>query len=166
MTQKAQSGDDQPAPQSGRVMPRRRQLKGAKLIFNDGNSIVDCRVRDISESGAGIECNGTAHIPQHVVLEISNGAVYQAAVVRKTESMLGLKFEANSDAERLLAELSRLRAGLSMPLEGMLSIAEECAQADYGHPRVKTLLSKVSSNGRRFMESYDKLIANNDRDHS
>lgn len=62
------SGSDSP-----RDHPRQRALKGARIVFNNGNSSVDVVVRDISESGAKLKLAAASWVaPDTFDLAIQN----------------------------------------------------------------------------------------------
>ncbi len=63
------SGGGGQGGEEGRIAPRRRQLKSAVVIFNDAASLMDCTLRNISDTGAGIECENSQQIPDNVVLK-------------------------------------------------------------------------------------------------
>lgn len=44
---------------------RLRVLKQGRVVFNRGFSVLDCVIRDVSETGARIECEHAADIPRH-----------------------------------------------------------------------------------------------------
>ena len=80
-----------------RISQRRRQLKSAKLAFNNESSVIDCVVRDISDHGAGVRCESTAHIPNNVILRVTNGSIYEAEVVWRSDTQLGLRFKESQE---------------------------------------------------------------------
>jgi hypothetical protein len=46
-----------------RQATRQRTSFGAKIIFNQGQSVFDCRLRDISSAGAHVEMASTLGVP-------------------------------------------------------------------------------------------------------
>lgn len=142
----------------GRIAPRRRQLKSAVLIFNDSASLMDCTLRNISDTGAGVECENTQQIPDNVVLKISGGETHDATVVWRTPTGLGLRFEENQDVKRLLAETSRLRTGLAEPITALLELANSSQSGEFGHPRVNTHLENIALKGKQFLDTLDGLF--------
>ena len=70
---------------------RRKVFKGGKITFNNGSSVLDCTVRDLSESGAKIEIKDKFAFPRLVTLLISDGAEYQCAVARVINNSIGLR---------------------------------------------------------------------------
>ena len=53
-----------------RSTSRRRVLKGAKIIFNNGNSTISCQIRDQSENGARLKVDSILGIPESFALKI------------------------------------------------------------------------------------------------
>jgi PilZ domain len=49
--------------QERRSGPRKRVFKGAKIILNDGRSVIDCVLRNLSETGVRITVDNAAAIP-------------------------------------------------------------------------------------------------------
>ena len=60
-----QDGDQQ---DDGRIKRRRRTLKTGKLWFNNYQSVMDCQVRDVSETGARVRFNQAFVCPVDVAL--------------------------------------------------------------------------------------------------
>ena len=76
-----------------RLFLRRKMLKGARIIFNNGSSIFTCRVRDISEGGARLEIANTLGIPDDFTLTVEDGtASFRCSVRRRTMTTLGVEF--------------------------------------------------------------------------
>ena len=55
-----------------RRQERHRTLKSGKIIFNGNASIVDCTVRNVSESGACVLVQSVVGIPESFVLLIDD----------------------------------------------------------------------------------------------
>jgi hypothetical protein len=75
-----------------RSTPRRRVLKGGKIVFNDMHSIIDCTVRNLSDGGALLMVTSVIGIPDEFDLRISDGATYSCRVVRRTGTQIGVEF--------------------------------------------------------------------------
>jgi hypothetical protein len=74
-----------------RAAQRQRVLKAASIEF-DGIG-VDCMVRSISASGAGVEVANPVGIPHEVTLRIPTQDVYQHGyIVWRKEKRLGVAF--------------------------------------------------------------------------
>ena len=54
---------------------RRRVLKGGQIIFNNRASTVDCTVRSLSDTGAGIDLSSSAGLPKEFLLSIRADSV-------------------------------------------------------------------------------------------
>ena len=46
-----------------RRAPRQRNLKSAQIVFNDRASVIDCLLRNVSESGASLQVSNTIGVP-------------------------------------------------------------------------------------------------------
>ena len=77
-----------------RKTARRRVLKVGKIIFADGMRLIDCTIRDMSDSGARLLIANTVGLPDTFHLfEKSSGMVYPATVVWRQPSAVGVKFD-------------------------------------------------------------------------
>ncbi|QPF84779.1 diguanylate cyclase [Bradyrhizobium genosp. L] len=73
---------------------RGRTLLTAKVIFNFGQSTIDCVVRRISDDGATVELESGLGIPEHFQLSIpSEGAVLPCRLAWQSERQIGVTFE-------------------------------------------------------------------------
>ena len=76
-----------------RASPRHRTLKGGKIVLDHHSVVYDCRVRNLSESGALLVLPSTVEIPDQFELRIVNEDVEVQAVVRwRTGTQLGVQF--------------------------------------------------------------------------
>jgi len=76
-----------------RKSPRKRVILGGKIVYNEGTFSADCRIRNISETGAGIALAPGIVIPTRVVLiDIRNAVAYEAEVVWLRAPEFGLRF--------------------------------------------------------------------------
>ncbi len=72
---------------------RMRTLKEAKIVFNLGHSVFDCRLRNLSPSGALIEVASMVGIPMHFDVIFDRGALRRACSVRwHTDRLMGVQF--------------------------------------------------------------------------
>lgn len=60
--------DRNPPPEQRRGAARHRVLKPAKIARIDAKSLVDCQLRDISETGARLRCAALAAVPNDFYL--------------------------------------------------------------------------------------------------
>jgi hypothetical protein len=76
-----------------RRQPRRRSLKGARILLNHHHSVIDCTVRNFSSLGACLEVPSTIGIPEvfDLVYE-SDHSVHPCRIVWHREQRLGVEF--------------------------------------------------------------------------
>lgn len=79
-----------------RSTPRNRVLKGGKIVFNDGRSVISCTVRNVSASGALLKVDTVVGVPGEFVLVIGDEAPRAARIVRRTATELGIVFVATA----------------------------------------------------------------------
>ena len=72
--------------------PRRRMLKGVRLVFNNGHSVVNGVLRDLSETGARVTVENTLALPDQVSLVLDEGGSFRCVVARRELKELGLRF--------------------------------------------------------------------------
>jgi PilZ domain len=76
-----------------RRAPRPRVLKGAKIVALDQWLLVDCHIRDVSETGAKIICKDQLSVPTEFRLPIpKDNTIQTARVVWRKGDMVGVTF--------------------------------------------------------------------------
>lgn len=75
-----------------RAHPRKKMLKPAQIVYQDGNCVVDCVVGDLSEGGARIRHSDIFACPDSFELRIKDEFARRCKVVQKSESGVGVKF--------------------------------------------------------------------------
>lgn len=76
-----------------RIIRRQRVLKGGKIIFADGNSVVDCVIRNLSVAGARLVVPTTIGLPQEfTLLDTHSGRGYIAKVAWRRGEVMGVEF--------------------------------------------------------------------------
>lgn len=76
-----------------RAARRSRVLKGAKLVHMKNWSLVDCTVRDMSETGARIICGDQFAVANEFRFLIqSDNTIQNARVVWRRGDLLGIEF--------------------------------------------------------------------------
>jgi hypothetical protein len=76
-----------------RTTARQRRLNGAKIIFNNNTSVIECVVRDLSAEGARLRVASPIGIPDLFDLRIDrNGACYQSKVAWRSADHVGVTF--------------------------------------------------------------------------
>ena len=77
-----------------RAAARYRTLKGAKAVFNNGNSVVDCVLRDLSDGGARLKVETAVGFPDHFTLIVEADRGRRACkVMWRTAKEIGVTFE-------------------------------------------------------------------------
>jgi hypothetical protein len=72
---------------------RHRILKEGKIVMLNNWSVVDCCVRDISETGARIRCKDQSAVPADFkLLLLAENRIRDAHVVWRRDDQLGLQF--------------------------------------------------------------------------
>jgi diguanylate cyclase (GGDEF)-like protein len=72
---------------------RRRVLKAGRLIFNNKQSVVDCTVRSLWDTGAEVQVSNSADIPDEVTLEIrSSGFKWDGTIDQRGQQRLEIAF--------------------------------------------------------------------------
>jgi PilZ domain-containing protein len=76
-----------------RASPRQRRLNGAKIVFNNNSSVIDCIVRDLSPLGARLLVASFVGIPDRFDLRIDRyGTYHPSEVTWKTNDQIGVSF--------------------------------------------------------------------------
>lgn len=72
---------------------RRRVFKGGQIIFNNRTSTVDCTVRSLSETGAGLDISSSVGLPKNFLLSIrSDNLEVPCQVISWTERHIEVEF--------------------------------------------------------------------------
>ena len=78
--------------QERRKSTRSRVLKGAKIILGT-SSVMDCVVRNVTNSGARVQIANTVELPDDLGLTFDGGhSIRQCRVVWRTMTETGVKF--------------------------------------------------------------------------
>jgi PilZ domain len=78
-----------------RRSPRQRRLNGAKIVFNNNASVIECVVRDVSPEGARLLVASPVGIPDFFELRIDrngNGERHRSKVVWRSHDRIGVIF--------------------------------------------------------------------------
>jgi PAS domain-containing protein len=87
------------------IKSRGRTLLAAKVIFNFGQSTINCVVRRITDDGATIELESGLGIPEHFQLSIaSEAAILPCKLVWQSERQIGVSFETQQAADAAAAK--------------------------------------------------------------
>jgi PilZ domain-containing protein len=73
---------------------RMRVLKMARIVFNGGYSVYDCRVKNLSESGALLEMASLLGIPNRFEIALEATAARRLCTVMwRTDRLMGVAFD-------------------------------------------------------------------------
>ena len=109
-----------------RASRRNKVLKKGRIIYNNGHSVVDCLVRNLSEFGAGLEVPEGFACPQTFQLDIPGGENRAVEVVWQANTKVGLRFmNAETEAFPKPAKTTRIAEGQTSPLERINAIQAE-----------------------------------------
>ena len=73
---------------------RMRVLKSARIIFNGGYSVFDCRVRNLSSGGALLQMPSLLGIPLHFEIALDGSAKHRPCTVMwRTDTLMGVAFD-------------------------------------------------------------------------
>jgi PilZ domain len=76
-----------------RIMPRRRLLKSGKISFSHG-AVIDCTIRNLSDSGAALEVSSPVGIPERFTLVVeADHRHLPSRVVWRKHTRIGIHFE-------------------------------------------------------------------------
>lgn len=75
-----------------RRSPRKRALKGARIVLNRGNSTLSCTVRSLSEIGAMLDLATPSAVPDEFELRFDDGTRRRCVVKRRTGKSVAVTF--------------------------------------------------------------------------
>ncbi len=76
-----------------RAAPRLRVLKGAKIIFHNRSSVLDCTVRNMSKSGCLVLMPDTTPVPDSFTLQtLPEKAERACEVAWRNKDQMGVRF--------------------------------------------------------------------------
>ena len=80
---------------------RNTTLKKGKIVFNNAMCTVECTIKDLSSTGAGLELPLWEDLPEDFVLVIAGGPSRQCEVAWSANNRLGVQFkESEAVAEK------------------------------------------------------------------
>lgn len=93
-----------------RQTQRQRTLLGARIVFNQRRSTLDCVVRNVSDTGALVVLSDAVTLPEAFDLEIDHRQrSYSARVRWRGPERIGLAFEGQRVAEAEIGPLDLAR---------------------------------------------------------
>lgn len=75
-----------------RETPRRRVLKGAKILINGGQSVYDCTIRDVSASGARFSLGIFQILPNRFDLVMNDLGTHHCELIHIYGNEYGVRF--------------------------------------------------------------------------
>jgi hypothetical protein len=76
-----------------RQVPRPRMLRGARVVFNNGNSTIECIVRNLTDNGALLHFASIIGVPDAFKLVFDDGrAPRECLVDHRHPAALGVRF--------------------------------------------------------------------------
>ena len=76
-----------------RDQTRQRTLRSGKIIYNNQSCVVDCQIRDMSESGCRVRVASTVSLPKHFEMQITGLKEKRLCEVKwRSPQELGLHF--------------------------------------------------------------------------
>ena len=79
-------------PSNRREQFRRTVIKGAKIIFNNRKSTLDCRVRDMTMDGARLDLSTQQLLPHEFGLQVSGNPVRRCGLCWARGTFVGVRF--------------------------------------------------------------------------
>lgn len=70
---------------------RRRTLKGATAVLPNGG-VIDCVLKDLSETGAKLQVGNALSLPERFELQVPGAPNRQVAVVWRKDRTVGVRF--------------------------------------------------------------------------
>ena len=114
-----------------RAEHRQRALLACRVIYGDTHIAIEGTIRDISPSGAKVRLKSPVPVPGRVrLLMIKEGALYEAEVMSRRESEIGLRFTGRSEMDDLADETVRELRRLWLSLAGFGNEATGPTAAD------------------------------------
>lgn len=75
---------------------RARSYFGGKIVTNDGQSVFDCVVKDISQRGARLAVAGALPLPENFGLSLSDGRNFTCTLRWQRINSIGVAFKQDS----------------------------------------------------------------------
>ena len=79
-------------PSNRREQFRRTVLKGARIIFNERQSTLNCRVRDMTDGGARLDLSTQQLLPHEFELQVSGSSMRRCGLRWAHGNFIGVRF--------------------------------------------------------------------------
>jgi hypothetical protein len=112
---------------------RLKSLLRARIVFNSGNSTIECLIRNVSAHGMRLQLAESLSVPGEFDLEVPHkGRSYRTRLVWRGEGMIGVAFvppnaepvRDDSELKRLERENAELRAELRQLRERLQELGQ------------------------------------------
>ena len=80
------------ASSNRREQIRRTVIKGARIVFNDRKSTLDCRVRDMTQDGARLDIMTQQLLPHEFELQVSGNPTRRCGLRWAQGNFIGVRF--------------------------------------------------------------------------
>ncbi len=80
------------ASSNRREQIRRTVIKGARIVFNDRKSTLDCRVRDMTEDGARLDIMTQQLLPHEFELQLAGTPARRCGLCWARGTFVGVRF--------------------------------------------------------------------------
>jgi hypothetical protein len=102
---------------------------GAHAIFNNGQSTIDCQIRNISRKGAKLVLSEAVTLPEEFDLVVpSRGKTYRARLRWRTLSSTGVEFLATGASAELANRLDDLLAENALLRQRVAELTRQLAE--------------------------------------
>jgi hypothetical protein len=75
-----------------RLFPRKRALRGGRMVFNNASSTINCTLRNISDSGARLDVASVLGVPPVFDLKLEGQPSRSCEVVWRSSEAVGIAF--------------------------------------------------------------------------
>ena len=79
-------------PGERRGWARRTLLRNAKIVYNNGNAMMDCVIVNMAEAGAKLRPADMPLCPDHFALQLHGGHYLDCEVIWRRQNVLGVRF--------------------------------------------------------------------------
>ena len=80
------------ASSNRREQMRRTVIKGARIVYNERKSTLDCRIRDMSEEGARIDLMTQQLLPHEFELQMAGTPARRCGLCWARGTFIGVRF--------------------------------------------------------------------------
>jgi hypothetical protein len=111
-----------------RGAPRRRVLMSAQIVHLQGKIVIDCVIRNISETGAQLATESAYELPASFWLRLSDGTKRPVELVWSKANLMGVRFLDVRQPEPNAAELRGGAGGKAALVARIVEIERQLAE--------------------------------------